>query len=306
MPLLLACMAFTAPLQAQQSASKPELIGKYTKDGADTCIRCHDEDSEFPVFSIFKTRHAITADQRTPFGKLQCESCHGPGADHAQRIRPTQKRPPIIGFGDRATAAKQNEMCLGCHQDQARIAWQGSPHGGANVACANCHRVHASDDHVQETATQPEVCYTCHQRQRADFFKPSSHPVRAGQMACSECHKPHGSSTDKLLARPSLNQTCYDCHAEKRGPFLWEHAPVAEECTLCHTAHGSVHPALLTRRPPQLCQQCHAQAGHPSFQLTGQGLPDASPSPFVIAGACLNCHAQVHGSNHPSGVKLMR
>ncbi len=110
----------------------------------------------------------------------------------------------------------------------------------------------------------------------------------------------------KLLLKPTLNETCYTCHAEKRGPFLWEHAPVAENCTNCHTPHGSIHPTLLVKRAPLLCQQCHSQSGHPSVARTGAGLPGGSPSGFLLAGACINCHSQVHGSNDPSGVKLMR
>jgi len=55
-----------------------------------------------------------------------------------------------------------------------------------------------------------------------------------------------------------------------------------------------------------LCQQCHSQIGHPSVAFTTQGLPNANPSGFLLAGSCMNCHSQVHGSNHPSGVKLMR
>jgi hypothetical protein len=30
------------------------------------------------------------------------------------------------------------------------------------------------------------------------------------------------------------------------------------------------------------------------------------PSQFLVGSACLNCHAQIHGSNHPSGQALMR
>ena len=32
----------------------------------------------------------------------------------------------------------------------------------------------------------------------------------------------------------------------------------------------------------------------------------AGGSVFLLAGGCTNCHSQVHGSNHPSGAKLMR
>ncbi|HCU53950.1 MAG TPA: hypothetical protein DIC36_06620, partial [Gammaproteobacteria bacterium] len=51
----------TSPASASLKASG------YTEKGADTCLKCHDEESEFPVFSIFKTKHAQKADKRTPF-----------------------------------------------------------------------------------------------------------------------------------------------------------------------------------------------------------------------------------------------
>jgi len=48
--------------------------------------------------------------------------------------------------------------------------------------------------------------------------------------------------------------------------------------------------------------------GHPSVARTPAGLPGGGGggSAFLLAGSCLNCHSQIHGSNHPSGVKLMR
>lgn len=280
----------------------------YTRKGADTCLKCHDEDSEFPVLSIFETKHAQSADKRTPFAGLQCEGCHGPGAEHAKKIRPGQKRASIGNFGPKSVVSfeRQNEICVGCHATGGRIGWKGSTHDQVDVTCTSCHRIHAPRDAVLVKNEQPEVCYKCHKRERAEFYRPSVHPVRFGVMACSECHNTHGAFTASLLARPSLNQTCYGCHPEKRGPFLWEHAPVPEDCALCHVAHGSIHPALLIKRTPWLCQQCHSQAGHPSVALTPAGLPSGTPSAFLLSGACTSCHSQVHGSNHPSGVKLMR
>jgi DmsE family decaheme c-type cytochrome len=296
----------------------------YTEKGADTCIKCHDADEEYPVFDIFKTKHGQKGDKRSPFASLQCEACHGPGVageaameealakgGHVGKVRPGQKRPPILNFGVKSdeSAEKQNSMCLKCHQGNDHIAWKGSAHERGTIACANCHTIHTANDPVLSKVTQPEVCYKCHQKQRADFLKPSTHPVRAGLMTCSECHKPHGSGTGTLLAKPTVNQTCYTCHAEKRGPFLWEHAPVTEDCTLCHNPHGSVHSALLKKSPPLLCQQCHAPNGHPAVALTGNALPGGSnpaSSAFLLAASCTNCHSQVHGSNHPSGARWMR
>lgn len=125
-------------------------------------------------------------------------------------------------------------------------------------------------------------------------------------MACTSCHSPHGSSATASLVHETVNETCTSCHAQYRGPFLWEHQPVNEDCSNCHEPHGSVQPALLKARPPFLCQQCHEAAGHPSAPNTPAGLPSGMPSPFLLAGGCVNCHSQVHGSNHPSGSLLMR
>ncbi len=305
--------ALCAPAFAQETvlpqnpaATEAAAAPAYTPKGADTCLMCHGEGSGFPVLSIFKTPHGQRADSRTPFAGLQCESCHGPGDEHTKKFG--EADPPIVSFGagKKTNVAKQNGMCLTCHKDSARSHWPGSSHETADVPCASCHTVHVEHDPVLTKATEPQVCASCHTRQHAESQLPSAHPVRYGQMACSECHAVHGTADSALLRRGSVNETCYTCHAEKRGPFLWEHAPVAEDCTQCHRPHGSPYPALLAQRPPLLCQQCHSQAGHPSVAYTPDGLPSGSPSGFLLAGSCTNCHSQVHGSNHPSGAKLLR
>jgi DmsE family decaheme c-type cytochrome len=214
----------------------------------------------------------------------------------------------MINFGSDAETpvAEQNAICADCHQSQLGVGWHGGMHESADVSCSDCHSVHMAKDPVLDTAQQPQVCFECHRSQKADSLKFSAHPVRFGKMACTDCHVPHGSTSESDLRRNTLNDTCYDCHAEKRGPFLWEHAPVAEDCSLCHRSHGSNHPALLTRRAPLLCQQCHSQADHPSIAHTSAGLPPQGQSSFLGANSCANCHSQVHGSNHPSGAGRTR
>ena len=297
------------------------LAGTYSEKGADTCIKCHDEDDEYPVFDIFKSKHGQQGDKNSPFAGLQCEACHGPGiagpeamqevidkGGHTGKVRTGQERPPILAFGNdsHVSIKKQNSLCLNCHEKEDHIGWKGSEHDNADIACVDCHKIHTPADPALTRKTQPAVCYQCHQKQRLDFSKPSTHPVKFGQLGCSDCHKPHGSITENLLARPTLNQTCYSCHAEKRGPLLWEHPPVSEDCSLCHTPHGSIHPPLLKKRAPLLCQQCHSQFGHPSVAFSGSGLSGGTASAFLLGRSCVNCHSQIHGSNHPSGVKLMR
>jgi DmsE family decaheme c-type cytochrome len=92
---------------------------------------------------------------------------------------------------------------------------------------------------------------------------------------------------------------------DKRGPFLWEHPPVREDCLNCHEPHGSNNDKMLVTKRPFLCQRCHIATRHPS---TLYDLPDLSASnrTRIVDRGCVNCHTQIHGSNHPSGETLLR
>ena len=212
----------------------------------------------------------------------------------------------LFGSNSGTPVPEQNAYCVDCHISDTGAGWHGGGHDMNTVACADCHNSHVERDPVLHTTTQAEVCFDCHQQQRTQSMKPYAHPVRHGKMDCGSCHSAHGETSDRLLARATPNDTCYECHAETRGPVLWEHAPVAEDCGNCHDPHGSNYPGMLSMRAPTLCQSCHAQAGHPSLPQDERGLPSGMASQYLLGQSCLNCHDQVHGSNHPSGSKLMR
>ena len=281
---------------------------KYSREGADSCLSCHEEDS---TLAVFKGAHANPTDPNGPFGhgQLQCEACHGPSGDHAGRVRRGKERPApgaIFGENSPTPVDTQNARCMDCHTSDTGFGWHGNDHDINEIACADCHTSHTANDPVLATSTQPEVCFDCHQQQRTQSLKPYAHPIRQGKMDCSGCHSTHGATNDLQFVQQTLNDTCFNCHAEKRGPYLWEHAPVAEDCGNCHNPHGSNQPGMLSMRGPMLCQSCHSQAGHPSIPADGDGLPDGVPSQFMLGQNCMNCHTQSHGSNHPSGSRLMR
>ncbi|MGB5489880.1 MAG: DmsE family decaheme c-type cytochrome [Woeseiaceae bacterium] len=305
--ILLLTMALAAISASASVSAQDQDAPDYSRKGADTCFQCHDDQV---TLGIFRSKHAVPTDPSSPFGhgQLQCEACHGPGGDHAGRVRRGQERPPVVLFGsDSGTPVpEQNAYCMDCHLGDTGSAWHGGEHDMNTVACADCHNSHVERDPVLSTATQAEVCFDCHQQQRTQAMKPYAHPVRHGKMDCSSCHSTHGNTADGMLARTTLNDTCYDCHAETRGPYLWEHAPVAEDCGNCHDPHGSNYPGMLSMRAPTLCQSCHSQDGHPSLPQDQRGLPSGIASTYLLGQSCLNCHDQVHGSNHPSGSKLMR
>ncbi|WP_455197488.1 DmsE family decaheme c-type cytochrome [Kaarinaea lacus] len=301
--VILFCFCVVFPALAEDTQDEGQNL--YTRKGADTCLKCHDEDYKYPIFPIFYNKHGNRNDPRSPMAQLQCESCHGPGRAHATEPKVGYERAPIISFGRNASTSKQqqNGQCLQCHNDHGRQNWAGSAHERQDMLCVDCHKLHERHDPILQVTQQSEFCYACHKKQRAEFARTSVHPVRYEKMECTQCHNPHGAVTDAMLKTNTKNETCYRCHAEKRGPYLWTHAPVAEDCGLCHEHHGSIHTPLLKKRAPLLCQQCHT-SGHASGVRDGSGVTNQSA--FVLAKGCLNCHSQVHGSNHPSGVKLMR
>jgi DmsE family decaheme c-type cytochrome len=310
-------LALSALVVTSIASEEPNgMEAAYTEDGAQACLTCHGPDDDYPAHQILATPHGVMGDPDSPFGEGQhdCEACHGPSQAHMTR-NPDGSRPGVdFNFGPDTSAEAKNAVCENCHAGGDRFHWPGSTHEFEEVACVNCHSVHVTDDPVLAIETQPEVCYDCHQEQRAQFLRQSRHPVQAqtadfshtGLMSCSGCHNPHGSATDGMLVRNTLNETCWDCHAEKRGPFLFEHAPVREDCSNCHVPHGSNHQNLLSARQPWMCQQCHIANFHPSGVYSGTGIPPDGADQRVLGKQCLNCHSQIHGSNHPSGIRLTR
>lgn len=293
------------PPKPAEPSNSPTALG-YSPKGADTCLMCHRMNSK--VMAIFRSPHAQPNNPRSPFGPdgLQCEACHGPGGAHFKAMG--MKPAGIVVFGPHSPTpvAKQNAMCLTCHRATVGHAWLASAHAANGVSCADCHHIHGASDPVRAQMTQASVCAKCHASVVAQFRKPYHHPVPDGTMSCSSCHDPHGSLGPDMLVKSTVNQTCTSCHAQMRGPFLWEHQPVSDDCLDCHSPHGSVVPALLTEQPPILCQQCHDAAGHPSVPYGPEGLPGGMPNPYLLIGGCVNCHSRIHGSNSPSGKDLMR
>jgi DmsE family decaheme c-type cytochrome len=287
--------------------------GLYSEKGAATCMACH---NTAPVTDILHTPHAVKGDPNSPFGQHDCESCHGPSNAHATGFMHGKPTPPAIRFtGPNASPVEErNKVCLGCHQDATRMNWLGSAHQNANLACTSCHTIHVAKDPILVRATQVDKCFSCHTQQRAESYEYSHHPIREGKTICSDCHNPHGSAGPSLLKEFTVNETCYDCHTEKRGPMLWEHQPVRENCLNCHTPHGSNEARLMKERMNFMCSSCHSAVSNNSGGAFGGAhsfpgnLEAAATFNSALANnrTCLNCHSQIHGSNDPNGAYFFR
>ena len=311
--------AQSAQTTARQ-APQQKIIGK-------DCQQCHRQIVQtFPLDPHGKSAKFLPDSRNT-----KCEVCHQNSDKHTETSTRT-KMGQSADSPANPTARETNESCLVCHGgDRSHFQWTGGPHDRKDMSCLSCHSIHhakmlqtIATDFSSKTETEvaelintrlpqhllvrpsiEETCLTCHVEERKALFQRSTHifrtEVRNIKVGCTSCHNPHGGEGDKMLVDYTVNNVCYTCHAEKRGPFLWEHPPVRENCMNCHAPHGSNNTKLLTARVQLLCQECHIHMLPRHSTTAGQALDIWS-----INRGCANCHGQVHGSNHPGGRTFTR
>ena len=305
---------------ARAEAAAPTVPGA-TYIGSEQCKGCHEDLAK----KMEHTLHGKLLGTKLSKGEVRqrgCEGCHGAGSKHLE----DPGNPAFnLRFGKTSPLAAEDKdaVCLQCHSRGKQILWKGSQHDSRDVGCVGCHSVHAGTEKrllkvvrreqydskgLALDTVQYNLCGQCHQVRTMQFQRSSHMPLAArgegGRVTCTSCHNPHGTTTEKLVAGVSINEMCTSCHAAKRGPFLWEHAPVLESCLNCHQAHGSNLVTLLRVQMPRLCQQCHANSGHNRSPYTPPGA--TGPTSRVYNRSCVNCHDNIHGSNAPSGIYFTR
>jgi DmsE family decaheme c-type cytochrome len=279
------------PAKSPDAAKSPDYVG------SDTCKTCHEE-----IYNNFqKTPHfAVETGARKGWEQKACESCHGPGAKHAESASADDIRNPA-----KLAPAQVDRTCLGCHLNQrtpgGRIA---TGHAKDQVGCTTCHFVHGTGGAKLVEHKNSEInakCATCHLTQWAAFNRPYKHRLQEAAMSCVDCHNPHASfRADSMTSAFGNEPGCLQCHSDKRGPFIYEHAPVRlEGCTACHEAHGSANPRMLVRQQvSNLCLECHANL--PIVPARTGVIGGVPPALHDLRTArfqnCTVCHVKIHGS----------
>ena len=199
------------------------------------------------------------------------------------------------------------DVCVTCHDKEAK-EYKLSSHYRAFVkddttgaeGCETCHgpgSIHVDNGggkgSIINPKRDPEICFTCHTDKKMEFRLPYHHPVLEGKMSCTDCHNAHGIDVTPWTAtsEDGVNEVCFKCHTDKRGPYIWKHDALKDGCTTSQPVHGSVNDKMLVARDYNLCLKCHSLTSSPNFYSHAGGR--------LSEGACWSagCHQAIHGSN---------
>lgn len=264
------------------------------------------------------------------FHKMQCVTCHNPHDNQ---------------FGNFLVMDNTGSaMCLGCHLEPG---WTGSAHGNSPLmisaaplkiaspgkatsktvaaqGCANCHTTHkaGSKGRLLIHEKEEQNCFGCHNGTvmnkdlRAEFTKPSVHPVMQTSAAhslaenpvnsprhtsCSDCHNPHAASSNPGRARGMLASMTAVKGVNTVGAVV-NATHEYELCFRCHSESLNRGPARVTRQFSETNKRLQFNISNQSFHpIESSGRNPNVPSliaPWTTSSLmeCSDCHNNDQGT----------
>jgi hypothetical protein len=239
------------------------------------------------TWAEFVRKHPNTAAK----ANVQCESCHGPGSEHA---------------GDTAGIRKSYDasLCGRCHSRKHDL-WEASSHGlpplsvAGNASCNGCHSAqgYVVEMRAQEGADPHPVLFAV-----SNVNRPVLPADDRRAITCQACHDPH----KRTAKRPDGG---VEPQLRAWGNVQFRNGAVsnAGEAAVCYTCHQSRtdstpgSPDMNVRRAPHDSTAAEMLAGTNGQQFAGWTYsvsPHGIPSKFLKTGQtqarqCLSCHADV-------------
>ncbi len=244
---------------------------------------------------------------------VQCESCHGPGSQHAYSLGNTNLISVNYTSGD----------CNQCHDDAKYhpygTEWLNSVHAvtttdpAGNATCVGCHTAYGFIGRIEgatttNTAYAPINCQTCHEPHGITIPTNNVHMIRtmaavtlmdgtvitnAGEgLLCMECHQ---AREDAATYASTTKGSAYF------GPHEGPQADMLEGVngfTYGLAIPSSAHATAVTNT----CAACHMQhiaSTDPAFLHAGDHTFENSYNGEDLVGACQPCHGTITSFDFP-------
>ena len=228
-----------------------------------SCLPCHTVGYGLPTGFVNATK--------TPFlAGVQCESCHGPSAEHA-----ANENDPIV----RPRVELASQVCGGCHMGTHQPTFNEWSVSG-----------HAKVVEDMNPANRIESCGRCHSGS-ARLSMINSKPLPTGDanvpIVCATCHNPHAVTAHPAQLRNPIVST-NDYFLSTAENFSAKYNPEINICAQCHNHRGASWTS--TSRAPHHSPQYN-------FLLGTVGELKAGAAPFrarhaTLEKQCVSCHMQ--------------
>ncbi len=200
---------------------------------------------------------------------INCETCHGPSAEHNAVARATPKGQPIpdlkIISTKTMTREQRNHLCASCHAKATAPLTPSTPPGEPFFDHFDLVTLESPDYYVDGRDLGENYTYTSWL---------TSPCVKSGKLDCMHCHTSSGRY--RFKKPEDANKACLPCHQERvsEGSAHTHHpeGSTGNRCISCHmpmtsfarmnrSDHSMLPPtpaATLAFRSPNACNGCHA------------------------------------------------
>lgn len=239
-----------------------------------SCLACHTVGYGFPSGFISKN-------DKNTFPRLagvQCESCHGPAANHAANPDDITMRPRV------EIAA---EVCGGCHN--------GSQHPTFDEWKMSGHSIVVED---MSPASRVDSCGRCHSGSARLTMLDGGNPLSVTNDAnvppvCVTCHDPHQVTANPYQLRNPLFST-NNYFITTSGELTNQYNPNINLCAQCHNHRGASWTS--TSRAPHHSPQYNILLGSIGELPTGSATYEPAAHGTGIPNQCVGCHMQTQAA----------
>jgi Flp pilus assembly protein TadD len=192
------------------------------------CLHCHAAYSQPEPQSLNRYRQLPSA--------IDCERCHGPGAEHVARMQRDEvvdvrrKTDYSIVNPKRLSIDRQFDVCSQCHLQGIQVPSREQPYFRPGEPLGNAFHVFLVERDPSRTAFG--IASQAERLRLSACFK-------SGQLTCTTCHDPH--TPHAAVDKTAYLRTCQKCHQQDTCTAPRSaRVPSKNNCISCHMAQGAV------------------------------------------------------------------